>query len=137
MSNRMKPRKKKPEQQPQPSPQERELSEIIQDFAEDFIELGETLEEREGNLNAACSAWNIACNLPEYRKKNLDHYLREYATLNPDSDEEQLEAVRENMEILIERKIQTFTHDLREIIGARIVDSGDKEWIEVASAEEE
>lgn len=124
---------RQPTQQPRPP---RDMSETIQAFAGDFIRLGETPEERESHLNAACSAWNIACNLPEYRKRNLDQFVREYAESNPEADEEQLEAVRQNMDILIERKSQKFPDDLREIVGARVVGSGATERIEVASADE-
>lgn len=40
-------------------------SEMIIGFAGDFIETGESMEQRQSLLNAACSAWNIA-NLPKY-----------------------------------------------------------------------
>jgi len=39
------------------------------EFAGDFIGFSNTLEDRQNRLNAACSAWNMACNTPELRKK--------------------------------------------------------------------
>ena len=107
---------------------------MIWEFAGDFIGMGNTPEQKESLLNAACSAWSIACNLPEFRKKNLDHYMREYQRFNPGADEEELAGVREDMEKLIQKKLEMFPNDLRQIVGARIFKSGDKDRIEVMSA---
>ena len=41
------------------------ISQSLWEFAGDFIRMGDTLEQRQSYLNAACSAWNIACNMPE------------------------------------------------------------------------
>lgn len=49
----------------------RKISELIWEFAGDFIRRGETLEQRQSLLNAACSAWNMACN-PGVLSKALD-----------------------------------------------------------------
>ena len=54
------------------------MSEMVWEFAGDFIRMGDTLDERQSPLNAACSVWNIACNPPEVRENNLDNYVREY-----------------------------------------------------------
>ena len=127
-------RKRKKERHRIDSPQKRKLSEIIWEFAGDFIRMGDTPEEKHSLLNAACSAWSIACNSPELRKKNLDHYMREYRRFNPGADEEELAGVRENMEKLIQRKLEMFPTDLRQIVGARIYPSGGKDRIEIMSA---
>ena len=110
------------------------ISQSIWEFAGEFICLGGTLKQRESQLNAACSAWNIASNQPELRKKHLDHFLREYKKHNPGSGEEQVAAIRGDMETLIERKLSMFPSDLRQIVNARIVKVGDREHIEVAAA---
>ncbi|MHB8867009.1 MAG: hypothetical protein ACYC6N_31995 [Pirellulaceae bacterium] len=110
------------------------MSEIIWEFAGDVIRAGDSPEERQSILNAACSAWSIACNPPEMRKLHLDHYLREYRRFNLSADEEQLAFVRSNMEKLIERKLEKYPTDLRQIVGARIFTSGDKDRIEIMSA---
>ena len=44
------------------------VSQMIIDFASDYIHLGETIEEKQNYLNAACIAWNIAL-LPKNRRK--------------------------------------------------------------------
>ena len=113
---------------------QRKMSEIIWEFAGDAIKTGDSPEERQSILNAACSAWSIACNSPEMRKLHVDHYLREYGRFNLSADEEELADVRSYMEKLIERKLAMYPTDLRQIVGARIVTSGDKDRIEIISA---
>jgi hypothetical protein len=127
-------RKKKDKRRRTDAPQKRKISEMIWEFAGDFIQMGDTPEEKHSLLNAACSAWSIACNLPELRKKNLDHYMREYRRFNPNADEEEIAGVRSNMEKLIEKKLEMFPNDLRQIVGARVFKSGDNDRIEVMSA---
>ena len=115
-------------------PQARKMSEVISEFAVDLIRMGDSPGEKQSLLNAACSAWSIACNLPELRKKNLDHYMREYQRFNPVADEEELAGVRSNMEKLIRKKLEMFPTDLRQIVGATIYPSGGKDRIEIVSA---
>ena len=50
------------------------------------------------------------------------------------ADEEELAGVRRNMEKLIQQKLEMFPNDLRQIVGARIFKSGDKDRIEIMSA---
>ena len=115
-------------------PHKSKISEKVWEFAGDFIRMGDTPEEKQSLLNAACSAWSIACNPPDSHKKLLDQYIREYRRFNPAADEEELAGVRSNMEKLIQKKLERFPNDLRQIVGARIFKSGDKDRIEVASA---
>ena len=109
------------------------ISQSLLEFAGEFIRMGETLEQRQSYLNAACSAWNIACNMPEVRKKSLDHYMREYQKFNPDADEEQLVGVRDNMERLIAVKLKMFPYDIRQVVDARIINVGGQDRIEAAA----
>ena len=92
------------------TPHQRKMSEIIWEFAGDFIGTGDSPEERQSILNAACSAWSIACNPPEMRGQHLDHYLREFRRFNLGADEEQLAFVRSNMEKLIEQEAGEVSH---------------------------
>jgi hypothetical protein len=107
---------------------------MIWEFAGDFIRMGNTPEEKHSLLNAACSAWSIACNPPAMHKKLLDRYMREYRRFNPNADEEEIAGVRSNMEKLIEKKLEMFPNDLRQVVGARVFKSGDNDRIEVMSA---
>jgi len=95
--------------------------------------MGRTLDQRQSYLNAACSAWNMACNTPEVRKKNLDHYMREYQKFNSGLAEEQLADVRSDMEKVIEVKLKMFPCDLRQVVEARIIKVGDQERVEAAA----
>ena len=111
------------------------MSEMVWEFAGDFIRMGDTLGERQSLLNAAFSAlWNIASNSSEVRQQHLDKYLKEYRRYNRDADQEELEGVRDYMEGLIEKKLERFPNDLRQIVGAQIIDSGGQDRIEVVSA---
>jgi len=112
--------------------QKRKISEMIWEFAGDFIGMAETVEQRQSHLNAACSAWNISCNPPALEKA-LDQYMREYQRLNLNADQEALAGVRSDMEKLIQRKLEMFPGDLRQIIGAQVVRVGDEDCIEAMS----
>jgi len=129
-------RRKKQKRQPDnaPGPDKRKISQMIWEYAGDFIRIGGTPEYRQSLLNAACSAWNIACDPPERRKASLDRYMVEYRRHNAQADEAQMAGVRSDMEKLVEKKLEMFPTDLRQIVGARIVRSGGKDRIEVASA---
>ena len=45
------------------------MSEMIINFAGDYIDLGDTLERKQSYLNGACVAWNISL-LPEAGRKD-------------------------------------------------------------------
>ena len=47
-----------PSSQSSPSPK---ISQCLLAFAREFIRMGGTPEDRQNRLNAACSAWNMAC----------------------------------------------------------------------------
>ncbi|MEE9295618.1 MAG: hypothetical protein V3W34_11745 [Phycisphaerae bacterium] len=73
--------------------------------------MAETVEQRQNLLNAACSAWNMACNPPALGKA-LDQYMREYEPLNADADRANLAGVRSDMEKLIQKKLEIETGDV-------------------------
>lgn len=128
-------RKKSKDRQPRPQSSARpKISQSIWEFAGDFIRVGGTAEDRHNRLNAACSAWNMACNTPELREKHLAHYVRGYKQFNPEADAGHLASIRKDMEALIARKLKMFPNDLRQIVAARIVSEGGKERIEAAAA---
>ena len=129
---RRKKQKRRPDRSPVPG--KRKISQMIWEYAGDFIRMGGTPEQRQSLLNAACSAWNIACDPPERRKASLDRYMVEYRRYNAHADEAQMAGVRSDMEKLVQKKLEMFPTDLRQIVGARIVQSEGKDRIEVASA---
>lgn len=127
-------RKKNKDQKHRPQLSARpKISQSLWEFAGDFIRMGETLEQRQSHLNAACSAWNMACNTPELRVRHLDHYIREYQKFNVHADQQHLANVRSNMEKLIEVKLKMFPSDLRQVVQARIINVDGQDRIEAAA----
>jgi len=112
----------------------RKISEMIWEFAGDFIRFGDTLEDRQNRLNAACSAWNMACNPPEARRRMLDQYVDSYRTYNPHTASEDLSAIRRDMETLMQNKLRLFPDVRSQIVSAQITQVAGKDRIDVASA---
>ena len=89
------------------------MSELIAEYASDYINLGETTEERQSFLNGACTAWNIA-NLPDHlRETALQQTAQNYKEMNPGIDD--VESYLHDMRILIRKKLQMFP-DIRKTI---------------------
>jgi hypothetical protein len=112
----------------------RKLSEMISEMAAYLIDDGETPEEKQNRLNAACSAWNMACVSPKVRQQQLEGYMSGYKRFNSAASSDDLANIRKDMESLIERKLQMFPDDKRQIVNARIVTVGQGYRIEIASA---
>ena len=116
-----------------PSPK-RKMSEMISEMAAGFLWVGNTLEERQNRLNAACSAWNMACRSTEVRQYQLEEYRKSYLRFNPATSPTALANIVKEMESLIERKLKMFPEDQRQIVSGKVVMLGNKYRIEVASA---
>jgi len=112
----------------------RKMSEMISEMAAGFLGVGHTIEERQNRLNAACTAWNMACVTPGVRQRQLDQYRESYLRFNPGSSAVDLANILKDMELLIERKLKMFPDDHRQIVSARVVMVGTDYRIEVASA---
>ena len=115
-------------------PTKRKMSEMISEMAAGFLGVGDTIGERQNRLNAACSAWNMACCSPEVRERQLEQYKEGYLRFNPATSPGDLANILKDMELLIERKLKMFPDDKRQIVGARVVMVGKDYRIEVASA---
>ena len=103
-------------------------------MAAGFLGVGNTIGERQNRLNAACSAWNMACAPLAVRRQQLAKYGEGYLRFNPGTSERDLANILKDMELLIERKLQMFPDDRRQIVSARVVMAGSDYRIEVASA---
>ena len=112
----------------------RKMSEMISEMAAGFLGVGDTIGERQNRLNAACSAWNMACGSPEVRQRQLEQYKEGYLRFNPATSPGDLANILKDMELLIERKLKMFPDDKRQIVSARVVKVGNVYRIEVASA---
>jgi len=115
-------------------PTKRKMSEMISEMAAGFLGVGDTIGERQNRLNAACSAWNMACGSPEVRQRQLEQYKEGYLRFNPATSPGDLANILKDMELLIERKLTMFPDDKRQIVSARVVKVGNVYRIEVASA---
>jgi hypothetical protein len=116
-----------------PSPK-RKMSEMISEMGAGFVGVGNTIGERQNRLNAACSAWNMACVSSEVRQRQLKQYGENYLRFNPSTSPIDLANILKDMELLIERKLRMFPDDHRQIVSARVVMVGTGYRIEVASA---
>ena len=116
-----------------PSPK-RKMSEMISEMAAGFLGVGNTIGERQNRLNAACSAWNMACASPDVRRYQLEQHRKGYLRFNPATSPKDLDNIMKDMETLIERKLAMFPDDQRQIVSARVVMAGNVYRIEVASA---
>jgi len=110
------------------------MSELIGEYASDYINMGETTEERQSYLHGACSAWNIAV-LPEHlREEALRRNIAEYKRMNPEADD--AENLADDLRKLIEKKLQMFPGVKKVIIDASIEPIGDTKYrILVASTD--
>jgi hypothetical protein len=111
----------------------RKMSEMISEMAAGFIGVGKTAEEKQSRLTAACSAWNMARGSPEDRQRQIEQYVEGYQRFNPATSPSDLANIRSDMESLIERKLQMFPEDQRQVVSARVVMVGNDYRIEVAS----
>ena len=111
------------------------MSELISEFASDYINMGEDTEERQNYLNGACTAWNIA-NLSETRREGaLRQVIESYRRTNPEiSDVEDFE---HDLRILIQKKLEMFPDNKKIIIDAMIEPISETKYrINVASTDD-
>ena len=112
----------------------RKMSEMIAEMAAGFLGVGDTIEERQYRLSAACTAWNMAYGSPEVRQRQLEQYKEGYLRFNPATSPGDLANILKDMESLIERKLKMFPNDHRQIVSARVLKIESAYRIEVASA---
>lgn len=98
------------------------ISQMIIDFAADYINLGDTIEKKQSYLNTACVAWNIAILPVHLRQAALHEFLTQYTTRNPHTHDEQ--NLRHDMELLMQQKLALFPHVRTPIAHATFRDSG-------------
>ena len=110
------------------------MSALIAEYASDYINLGETTEERQSFLNGACTAWNIA-NLPDHlRDAALQQTAQKYKEMNPGIAD--VESYLHDMRILIQKKLRMFPNIRKTIVNAFIDPVNDTQYrISVISAD--
>lgn len=116
------------------SASKQKVSEMIWEFAGEFIKSGKTLEEKQNRLNAVCSAWNIANNPPDVWDRSLDQYVESYKSYNPGLSDEEVSEIRSTMTKLTQNKLRLFPAVNNQIVGAKITQTGGEDRIDVVSA---
>jgi hypothetical protein len=109
------------------------ISEMVLDFAGEFLRLGETPDKRRNLLSGACSAWNIACSPAEARAELLDQFMANYRLCNPGADSEQCRGVRQDMESLIQQKMKKYPGVIKQIVSCKLTVVDGKDHIVVLS----
>jgi len=94
------------------------MSELISEYASDYINMGEDTEERQNYLNGACTAWNIAILDENHREGALRGAIESYKKMNPGTDD--VENSEHDLRILIQKKLVTFPDIKKVIIDAMI-----------------
>jgi hypothetical protein len=100
-------------------------------FAAYYIDMGDTVEERQNYLNSACTAWNIAVLDERERPTRLEEHLSLYQQINPDSSD--AENLKHDMELLIQEKLRLFPHVKKVIMSAEIKEKDGKQSVVVGS----
>jgi len=111
------------------------MSELIGEYASDYINMGDTPEERQSLLNGACTAWNIAI-LPEHsREEAICRVIKGYERAKPGIDDSG--DFEHDLRILIQKKLEMFPGIKKTILGATIEPiSGTKYRINTASTDD-
>ena len=111
------------------------MSELIGEYASDYINMGETTEERQSFLNGACTAWNIAI-LPEHsREEAIRRVIEGYERVNLGIDDSG--DFEHDLRVLIQKKLEMFPDIKKTILGATIEPiSGTKYRIYITSTDD-
>jgi hypothetical protein len=111
----------------------KKISEMVLDFAGDYIALGEDIEEKQQYLNSAVSAWNIACLDEKAGKRSIKKYMTEYRKLNPTRNKRDFVDIEENLRLLIAQKEKLYPEVRIQIVDAQIQEINGKNHVTVAS----
>ncbi|HEC15037.1 MAG TPA: hypothetical protein ENI99_00460 [Sedimenticola sp.] len=111
------------------------ISQMLIEYASDYIGMASTIEQKQSHLNAACSAWNISI-LPKHQRRNaLNEYIKSYKRYNPNQND--VSHVKHDMELLIKRKLKMFPEIKKPIVNAEIREKDGKYSIFAASIRNE
>ena len=111
------------------------MSELISEYASDYINMGEDTEERQNYLNVACTAWNIAIQDEKHREGALRHAIDSYKKMNPGTAD--VENFEHDLRILIKKKVEMFPEIRKVIINAMIEPISETKYqINIASSDD-
>jgi hypothetical protein len=115
------------------SSEKQKLSAMVLKVAEGYIDLGETLEERENYLRSACSAWNIACLPPLMREPAIKQYIEQYQKINK-ADGADCTALEEDLRVLVKQKDKLYPNVNVQIVDSKIENINGRNLVIVVSA---
>lgn len=111
----------------------KKISEMVLNFAGDYIALGDDIEEKQQYLNSAVSAWNIACLDEKARKRSIKKYMAQYRKLNPTQSRRDFRDVEEDLRLLITQKEKLYPEVRIQIVDAHIKEINGKNHLTVAT----
>lgn len=106
---------------------------MLMDIAQDYVSLGEDIEEKQQLLNGAASAWNIACLDKDKRERAMKKFMRGYKKMNPTHTRQDCRDVEEEMEFLIKEKDRLYPEVKSQITHVEIQEIGGKHHVTVVS----
>lgn len=109
------------------------MSEIILEFADDMIELGENHVARENSIMLAIIAWNLAVLIEAGEVDPSEHLNKFYRMMKIKKNSEEEEALTALILLLIERKHAEYPHIHRFIEDFEIVETKNDFHLNVAS----
>jgi hypothetical protein len=102
------------------------MSELIGQYASDYINMGEDTEERQNYLNGACTAWNIAVLPEQSREEALRRVIEEYKRANQGVDD--ADDFEQDLRTLIRKKLEKFPGIKKVIVNAGIEPISDTKY---------
>jgi hypothetical protein len=111
------------------------ISELISEYASDYINMGENTEERQNYLNSVCTAWNIAILDETLQEEALRRAIEGYKNMNPEIDD--AENFEHDLRALIRKKVEMFPEIKKAIIDAMIEPMSETKYrINIASTDD-
>ena len=111
------------------------MSELVGEYAFDYISMGKNTKERQNYLNGACAAWNIAVFPEHLREGLLRRVIDGYKRINPGVDD--ADNAEQALRALIKRKLEMFPDIKKVIMRAMIEPISDQKFrIHIASTDE-
>ncbi|MCF6202954.1 MAG: hypothetical protein L3J59_04670 [Methylococcaceae bacterium] len=105
---------------------EKKVSQMILDVAGQFILMVESEEERQTHLDIACAAWNISILPKDKRDKEYKKYFKKMKRLLNDS--QLIKYFEEDLNGLIDAKIDLFPNETKQIVSAIIENINSKQY---------
>jgi len=105
------------------------MSDVILEFAENFLQHAKTDQERDSAFGIACQAWNLALLDEEERESEIKKFKEEMAG----NDQQSSKDFDTIVSGLIQNKLQHYSHIKRTILDYQFTGSGKNLRIDVAS----